>query len=445
MLHDNSKDEIINLLSKDLVKISFNKELKEKIINSLQGRINKITITNLFNTPQNIEMLKEGQLYFILKSFCDDIYKDKKHDVKQYFTDVEINIYDSQPLIKEEKNTIIEIPNIDRIESDVYFCNKINIDKVVDVTESGALTYDPRVQRSLKVIKKGDEYIKRIWRNNHSVKEISKSIIKGSYFLDDITWNILKYPDGRENDFFQYDEENKILRITPNSAFLLQIIDGWHRTMGMSLAKTIKPDLKDRYIQLRVTHYTMDKANEYINQKSKINKFTVSKQSSLENSEENLIVRQLNSYGTEDNNLLCNKIGIELNELRIDKLILFNSLAYLIKNNFNLDNMNLITRGVIVEYLIDFFNIVLTLNKDRFDFKNENLSTNQNLLCAMTAIAGELYGKNSWKNKLMEFLNNFNWEDPQFKNYSLGLSYAKFKELSNILLKQYSELEMEVV
>lgn len=444
MLYEKAKEDVINILLKDLLEVSFKDQLKEQIINELEGRLPKITSSKMFTIPQTIEMLNEERLYFILKAF-NVIYKNDNHDVNKYFTKNEISLFDSQPFISEELNkNIIEIHGVKQLKDDLYFCDLINIDELIKVTESGYLTYDPRVQRSLKVIKQGNDYIKRIWLNKGSVLDIAAKIVEDDYFINAITWNIMKYPDGRENEYFEYDEENKILRIELSQNFLLQIIDGWHRTMGMVLAKQKDPNLSDRFMQLRITHYTMEKANDFINQEAKINKFTVNKQSSLENTEENVIVRQIDSYGTKDKNLLYNKIGVEAKELKIDKLITFNSLAYLIKNNFNLNNMNLITRGMMVEYLIDFFNIILTLNQEKFDFKNENLSTNQNLLCAMTSIAGELYNKKDWKNKLINFLNNFNWEDKQFKNYALGLSYGKFKELSDILLKQYSKLEGEV-
>lgn len=198
---------------------------------------------------------------FLLYAFTC-IYYPKKID--EWFTSQEIKHYSKDKYIIEKVKFPLRFKMI-QVEDDQYI-GTTSAKELMKLREAQLINYNENAQRTMKhIIHRGKERY-QIMLNKRAVANILESYENGLYIPDVITLNI---PDG--SDFF-YDEELNELVIKKIDAF--DITDGYHRYVAMGKAFDHDSEFNQK-MELRITNFSIDKANRFIwqeDQKTKMSK-----------------------------------------------------------------------------------------------------------------------------------------------------------------------------
>ena len=184
--------------------------------------------------------------------------------IQEYFTPEEIRILSGVELeIKEAKLPYI-FENVVQITDDQWV-GSIDVKALMDLRDRQMINYKENSQRVMQHLISGGIETLRIFVNKTAVKLIANLMKSGRYIPDDITLNIPDGdPDGESE--FKYDEKRHRLMVTklPNSKF--DILDGYHRYLGMS--QVYNEDNNFNYpMEIRITNFQLSKAQQFVFQK----------------------------------------------------------------------------------------------------------------------------------------------------------------------------------
>lgn len=217
-------------------------------------------------------------LYSLLEAVNEDLVKD-------FFTDKEIREYGKKKYDEPEIHFPIEF-NVVQISNDQWI-GSISAQELKLFRDTQMIEYNSNTQRTMtRITVAGEEHYK-ITINRKAVEGIKNSYLKNVYIPNTIT---LAMP---ENTSFEYYENEKVLTI--NSLDHFDIIDGYHRYVGLSEIFNDNPDF-DYPMELRLVSYSEKKAKQFIwqeDQKTKMSKMDSATFNQYKVS--NIIVQRLNS------------------------------------------------------------------------------------------------------------------------------------------------------
>lgn len=184
--------------------------------------------------------------------------------IQEYFTPEEIRTLSNIELeIKEAKLPYV-FEDVIQITDDQWV-GRIDVKALMDLRDRQMINYKENSQRVMQHLISGGIETLRIFVNKTAVKLIANLMKSGRYIPDDITLNIPDGdPDGESE--FKYDEKRHRLTVTklPNSKF--DILDGYHRYLGMS--QVYNEDNNFNYpMEIRVTNFQLSKAQQFVFQK----------------------------------------------------------------------------------------------------------------------------------------------------------------------------------
>lgn len=219
---------------------------------------------------------------FVLFILTDVLLGQKK--LVEYFTPIEI-----KSLSKEKWNTeTLEFPlrfSVRRITDDQYV-GGTSVKELMLFRDAQFINYNENAQRTMQHIVKGDVEYYKIALNKNAVNAIVESFDNDVYIPNTITLNI------PEDASYDYDEKKQILII--HEAKYLDILDGYHRYVAMSMKHNEDPDW-DRPMELRIVQFDESKARRFIwqeDQKTKMRK--IDSESMNSNKVANRIVERIN-------------------------------------------------------------------------------------------------------------------------------------------------------
>lgn len=420
---NSKKEKLIQVLNNELNTHSLDKEFQERMTEILEKRNLEVgEITRLLRKMSPLEMQDEMTLYFVADSM-HKVLGIKMTNPERYYTEPEIENYKSKAIKREDK---IEYPlrfkPVIKINENEYTL-KMNEKQIDDLFAKRILTYNPAIQRPLKT--SGDIDI-----NKTSIKEIAHRIIEGEQKIDHITINVL---DNGE-DVIEYDEETLELVICSGE---LNIIDGFHRSMGVKRALSLKPDIKFN-LGVDITNYDEDDGNDFIVQKDKrnpINKSYIKRKDP--NRLENKILDRL------DDKKKCDIAGlISFKRVEVNKgnaLTTTDILIGAIEHNFKFEwKAEAMKAG---RFLVKFFNLLVSyfpeeLRKNIAKGRDENYVNHLNTFIGYVAIASEIMDKNNWEDILEDTLNNINFNKDNLEWKEIDITK---KKLTKSLIKEVSE------
>lgn len=269
------------------------------------------------------------------------------------------------------------------------------------------IEYIPEIQRGFKTVKNadGNPVLIPVY-SQANVKKIKKSIQSKSFYVSQLTLNILEGAD------LLFDEETKTLEV---ENAIIAISDGQHRIRAMEEVDLENQkdgnenviDLSELIFPIKITNYDKEKAQEQFYQYTLGSKISSSRGEYFNNKDySNKIVKDLyhNSVLSEKIETVKNIIG--KNEM--NKVVSFATLKNAIEINFNTNKMdNSSEAEEVSDYLKDFFGELFTVIPEFNDYEERmELKNEQSLKCenfafyGYVAVAEFLQHKNNWKELL---------------------------------------------
>lgn len=263
----------------------------------LKYNMSPAKISDLIDHRLPIQELGDGELFWIFNTLKNVLDCSKLSNVEDCFTKLEISSYlkSKLPDLKMKKFPVV-FKNIQKIKSNQWQ-TVMSIGELMDLKQRQVIFYNPRTQRPLIIIEKGERIVTKVDLNQKSVKEIMDLMEKGVYNPHHITINLNKDKDTEPI----FDGNDMV--ITEGE---LDIIDGYHNYIAATRMKAKNKDF-EYYMPIIITHFDERQAGMYISQENKKNIINTSYTASLDiTNVGNIITERIN-----DNTdfYLYNKIG----------------------------------------------------------------------------------------------------------------------------------------
>ena len=313
---------LINYLSKCFVAKKFSRDIPNRLFSK---RL----------TPQE---LTEIQMIYFLKKL-----NEYNENGNRLFKDFEPELYfSSMQIIKMEDYAPKNEPLNKLIFHDVRKINKfqyiVPFDYAYDIAmrmKSNLYSYDFDSQREAKIRTIGTKgtRVKEIFLNPESVTKIGEMIYRDEYISDLITLNVPLYPNNTPRIF--YDEETKILEITPDyntksgHLTVCNTTDGWHRQNSCVYAYDKKiengenpAELKNGYILL-ITLMTPENATDHFIRINTFNEISKTHLNSFGKSNQTEFVNALIKY-KDTKNIFNNNVAKIYEDVFVENKLTYN-------------------------------------------------------------------------------------------------------------------------
>ena len=206
-------------------------------------------------------------------------------EISKYFTAEEIKALSNQKYVTETFELPLVFDNMVEIAPDQWI-GKITAKELMRLKDSQVIKYNENTQRTLKRIVRGENRYYKIALNEKSVKEIKAALAQHSYISDDITLNMPV-----ETTEFEYVNGSIVIKELDK----LDIIDGYHRYIGISRLTLEDPDF-DYPMELRLVSFPEEKAKQLIYQKDQKTKMRqIDSRAMNQYNPANIVVDQLNT------------------------------------------------------------------------------------------------------------------------------------------------------
>lgn len=319
------------------------------------------------------------------------------------------------------------------------------------------IEYIPEIQRGIVTSqnKEGENIEKPVF-SYANVKKIKKHIEENSFYVNQITLNVL------EGSEIVYNDEEKVLKVENGTIALL---DGQHRIRAIEeISKQNEKsdayfvDLKDLVFPVKITNYNEEKAQEQFYQFTLGSKISSSRIEFFNNRDySNKITKELYN-----NSILKNKIETVKNNItkkEKENIVSFATLKNSIETHFNTSSfVSEEEYNNTTEFLKEFFEELFFVipefeNYDeRIELKNNNIFKCENVaFYGYLAIAKFLETKDNWK-ELLPHINEIDFsktEEPWLSSiikpnqekttYSIINNNQSRKDIANIMLKLFKE------
>lgn len=302
-------------------------------------------------------------MFFMMLDSHEAIVNPNKNIISQYFTEKEIEDF-SKIKIENEEIQFPLIFNVIEISDDQWI-GMIETNFLISLNENQLINYNPETQRTMQhVIRNGNDYY-CIKVNSNAVNSISKEMSSSTYIPSPITLNI---PEGEEDFVYIPDKHQLII----NSIKAFDIIDGYHRFLGINKCKTIDEEF-NYHMELRITHFNVEKAQRFIYQEDQKTKMTKVDSDSYNMSSPGVIVsNKINE------NSLCNIKGyIGRNNSKINIAKMAELITFLWFPGSKKEDRKRIIE--VSKELVDDFNIITEANPEFLDMEYNN----KTLTCVM--------------------------------------------------------------
>ena len=312
-------ENLYKVLDKYFVQIQKNSYFKREVKKFLMEKYeySDIEYMQYIIGAKSKDEIPDNEMYWLIDAF-NNVFK-ANMEIKTFFSDKEIIRFSNlkADYLKAEIYPIKISPVIEIAED--QWVTKISIDLLKEFYDNQLIIYNPRTQRQLKQMRRGQDVLYTIDIVSSSVKAIEGLMDKGEFVPNALTLNL--NVDDPEVDFDIIGSE-----LVLNSG-KFDIIDGFHRFRAAINTKIKNPDFQFNFI-LNIMNFTEDKACQYIEQEDKRNKISKSYLASMDKSSStNIIIDKLN-------NTLDSPVRGKIERAHrgeIDKAILFSLLEFILK------------------------------------------------------------------------------------------------------------------
>ena len=381
-------------------------------------------VQDVWTQRKETETLTEVELYLLTKYLYEQTHENRINPT-DYYTKVEIQDGDNYKEIKQENK--INYPKEPLIFDNVI---KVNDNQYLfimegktlkDLNDSQIISYNFDTQRDPKY--KTDNFgdlIKIANVNDNSVAEIAQDISFNKFISNTITLNLLA--DG--NDEFQFIKNKLIIK-----SGQINIIDGFHRNLANIKALAENPNI-DTVWEIRFTNWTVDKANNFIEQEDKRNKIDKRYMYSVIATDKwgNKVVKFLNNSDSDiagrisaSISLLKSGVALTLSDLMSDAI----DELWTLKNNMEAKNLS--------EWLVEFFDYLLGTYHDEFTrYEQPTVIKYPAMFIGYVTLAHKIEGNTDWKSKLKCTIDSIDFSKDNTAWEEMGIMKANGNMSFNI-------------
>ena len=283
------REDLIVIMRKQFDRIALDKERRHDIALWIQKKydMGMDYTMDLISDRLSLYQIGDNELFYLANGL-EEFGRVVK--VENYFDKKEIEKYSATKYEIAGIQYPITI-NCVEVHKDKQWIGAIDSDFFMELRRVNKIRYNKDKQRTRKTVIKGENVIFKTDINEKSINQIAKLMEKGEYIPDDITLDI---PDDSADDF-HYDEDRGMLII--NNIDHFDITDGYHRYLAMCKCKDKNPDFSYP-MEIRITHFSLQRSQQFIYQKDQKNKMKVTNCNSMDtNRASNDVVNRLNERG----------------------------------------------------------------------------------------------------------------------------------------------------
>ena len=408
-------------------KYNRNEKLIDFIVGYCKNRVAVGKILDIFNKNISTE-LDYIECYWIIKAI-KEYYKTQNTQVKEIdkikltdslhfykaesvFTETEIQNAEAFYTKKQKTNTVI-IQNVNQVSENLFSSFKVSFQTIAEMFNAGIINYNFESQREAKVVDVGlGELLRRPTLYKDHVEDIKYNMKQGTFFANHVVFNIL---DNGEQ-LFEYNEKRKTLKFTKTAMSQMNILDGYHRCSAITELVNQNPQIEG-FIQLNIFMLNIEEAQSYINQEAKASPISDTKKESLKKTVENEIVKNINSFGSEETNKMYNKITSNIDEIKKFHTKFANAvdLSKTIEEVFDKELIKKFKhKRQVTNDLVNLFNYWIDLHEKDFDlmynnknYKLKNFRTTSNMFSALIYVYSKYFNANV-RDKIYDDLEEIN-------------------------------------
>lgn len=241
---------------------------------------------------------------------------------------------------------------------------------------SRSILFHPDCQRGIKLERRNGKLQPKAVCSRKNIKEIKNDIVSGDYSPDEITLNILK-------------DNNSKIEVEDNTMIaegLMFVTDGQHRLKSLAeleisngiLGKDAA-DLSDKFFNVKITNYTLEKAGEVFAQLTKGLRISKSLAESFNKKDSvNRIVSSLNRTSVLEGKIDTIKTSIVKSDT--EHLTTFATLSMAIKDSYG-DISDSKMEENVLDFLKEFFKELTIIFPEMLNDEERQLSKKHSLIC----------------------------------------------------------------
>lgn len=369
-----------------------------------------------------------------------------KLKIEKWFTESEIvsmNAMYFEEKVEKNESDVVVFPNTVPFNQNAWL-TVVSYGELISIMKTSNIAYNFNTQRDPVVIEKYGLIIYQQFVYKKRVDEMTEKMINGNFENNMITFNILDNGSAR---FTPPTEKDHSFYFFKDQYSVFNCIDGYHRSLAIQKAVSEKPELANTKIALKLTFYTVPKAQNLIKQEciSTDQHISKARQAAFENNATINVINKINKLNTPDDNFLYEKISTtssEVIKLHL-KFVTFDIFKLGLEDEFDDLLIGGFQNNRIAKYLVEFFNVVGYVFED--DFKNilesqkKNIKTSNNTFFIYLLLARRLYGVDNWEDKLIEILNKIDWSLNNKDWYELKMYASNFGKKRRDTIKKYVE------
>lgn len=369
----------------------------------------------------NVDLLDTTDIRFIalLTEAIFETAKINELNPKLYFTDVELkeaHHYSGNYTFDEEEVKLpLHIDNAIKVSDSSYMVTLTA--KQINGLRKKVLYYNTETQRETTKVKSKDSFFEVPTLNKDSVKDICKCLLTGTLYPSTLTLNAAVRTSDSGNEIL-FNEKTKELIITEGTR--LDILDGYHRIMGIMMAFISNKDI-DMTFPVLITNYSIPNAKKYLAQLSKAN--PISKARIEELSAEKLSSTVIGELRTLS--ILKGKISqTERINKTVGELVSYSILAETIDSEFKMKNKA--DAMDVAEYLVEFFDYLIGRYEDEFIteydiYRKKSLINHNIMFIGYVTLAARMFENNESVRNIRKYMQEINFDRDNEEWHSMKL------------------------
>ncbi|PLR99550.1 DNA sulfur modification protein DndB [Bacillus sp. T33-2] len=385
---------------------------KKKVINDIKTQLASYDILagdiqGWINDPQSeLPNLDIRQMFL----FAEQIYLKTGNleiNPEVYFTESEVKEARQFSGVLERQDEInfpITITNA-TVVGNSAFATIMDIKTINKLLSNHLLSYNFEVQREAKFKRREDKVIIEPTISMNNVKEITQHLLEGTLVPTKLVFNAATRTAESGTELV-YDPKKLELTITKGTR--MDIVDGYHRCMGLQNALQTNPELNFNFIVL-ITNYSTKRAQQYQAQLAKATPISKTRIQELEaNRLSDTVVQQL-----KDESDLQGKISQTHRIHSINKeLVSYNVLADTIDEQFRMETRA--DAADIGDYLVEFFNFLIDSNPSAFindieENKKTSLINDNNMFVGYLVLARRMMEHKIKPREVRNYIKDINF------------------------------------
>ncbi|WP_024428229.1 DNA sulfur modification protein DndB [Bacillus safensis] len=455
VIFDNEKDALLNeTIEMLLQKNKHDKQFRERLQNALSHKgVSPGETMNLIIRFGRQEALQKEEKY-LLASGIYEVTKDEKINPINYFPEriiqeIETTWEGFSQNNDSELNFPIKFEDVTKVDDNNYtFLLKRS--EIAKMYENHLLQYNPRTQRTSETknfeFLGGEIPIPEL--NQNAVEEISQKTIYGTLISSTLILNA-RFGSSSEGIEVVYDPHERTLTVM--SGTLLDVIDGYHRIVGISKAVR-SGSFDDKFMKIDFYNVTQKVARQLFGQHNTMTPVRLSKLKEM--NEENPVNKVVTHI--RDNSVIGQRISLDIDVITThsDYLYSLNDVANAVEaTKFPKLLKDQIAVRKIGVYLVEFFDEVTEFYYeeflgDKFEQAQKTIVINKNILVGLMEIAYYMYTSGISAKMAQQIIIkkgfNFNRNNPELTKYKILNKKNEVTHSKNHILKYVKDKLNEV-